>query len=109
MEHIQRYIFLWERMQPFINHSGIQQLLLGVQLVVDQHLALGGYVPQLIVQKGDCCTLGGEAGDHGHGGGEEADDFPVNFHNIIGQDLRTDAAFAKTQVALIGPEQSPAQ
>ena len=102
MEHIQRNIFFWERMQPFIHHSGIQQLQGGVQLVVDEHLALGGYVPQLVVQKGDCRTLGGEAGDHGHGGGDEADDLSVNFHNIIGQDLRTDAAFTKSQTALIG-------
>ena len=109
MEHVQRNSLFWERMQPFIDHSGIQQLRGGVQLVVDQYLALGSYVPQLVVQKGDCLTLGGEARDHGHGGGGEADDLPVYLHNIIGQDLRTDAAFAKRQVALIGPKQGPAQ
>ena len=95
MEHIQRNIFFWERMKSFIYHRGIQQLRGGVQLVVDQHLALGGDVPQLVVQNGDCCTLGGEAGDHGHGGGDETDDFSVNFHHIVGQYLRANAALAQ--------------
>ena len=98
-----------ERMQPCIYNGSVQQLLLGKQLVIDQDSALGGYVPQLVVQGGDSCIHCGEAGDHGHGGGDEGHDFPMNFDNIIGQDLRADAAFTKGQMALIGPEQGSAE